>query len=185
MKKILFAALCLLFVTPCMRAQNIVIPEGYELVDSLVYSPMSAIDTSIHGQSIYAAMPEGVIVSQPDGVHNALSSQLSKNASRQFNGWRIRIFFDNSQTARGDSERTEMRFKGMYPGYATYRTFDNPYFKVTVGNFRTKADASAALRYIKNDFPSAFVVRERFRYPALDSDSYTVDTVKIIRKKVQ
>ena len=66
-----------------------------------------------------------------------------------------------------DSERTEMRFKGMYPGYATYRTFDNPYFKVTVGDFRTRADAQRFASRLTNSgaYRYVFVVKEQINFP--------------------
>ena len=47
------------------------------------------------------------------------------------------------------------------------RTYASPNFKVTVGNFRTRLDAEAFLRRIKGDFPDAFIVRERFKYPSI------------------
>jgi len=38
---------------------------------------------------------------------------------------------------------------------------------VTVGNFRTRLEAEALLQRIKGDFPDAFIVRERFKYPTI------------------
>ena len=57
----------------------------------------------------------------------------------------------------------------MYPGIQAYRSYASPNFKVTVGNFRTRLDAEALLRQIKGDFPDAFIVRERFKYPSIGS----------------
>ena len=33
-------------------AQEIVVPEGYELADSIVYRPVSAVDTTLAGKNI-------------------------------------------------------------------------------------------------------------------------------------
>ena len=182
-KTLLILALLLLLPLTGLRAQELVVPEGYEVVDSLIYVPLSVEDTTISGQTIYSAMSGNVSITQPAAVQDALSRHIESNAQKQMNGYRIRIFFDNKQTARGDSEAAVGRFKAKYPGYSAYRTFTSPFFKVTVGDFRTRAEALAALKQIKIDFPSAFIVRERFRYPALGDDSFRVDTLRIVRRK--
>ena len=61
------------------------------------------------------------------------------------------------------------RFKGMYPGIAAYRTYSNPFFKVTVGDFRTKSEAMRLLQQVKGSFPSAFIVKETINYPPVGS----------------
>lgn len=172
-------ALCALAFTAA--AQDIVVPPGYELVDSLVYTPLSAEDENLVGVTIYGAMPEGVSVRQSTAVRNALDAQIRANESKTVNGYRVRIFFDNKQDSRNASDAAARRFTAKYHGMQAYRSYDNPYFKVTVGDFRTKAEAQAALQRIKADFPSSFVVREKIRYPALSPDAYQVDTVRILK----
>ena len=94
-------------------------------------------------------------------VQNAMLKTIANNPSRTMNGYRVRIFFDNKQNSRGASEAAAGRFRGMYPGTAVYRTYTNPFFKVTVGDFRTRSEALQLLSAIKNEFPSSFVVREK------------------------
>ena len=143
------------------------------------------VDSMLLGKNIFTVMGPGVKVVQSDEVRQAMTQYVGKNATKPISGYRIRIFFDNSQDARGASSAAEGRFRAMYPGISTYRTFESPYFKVTVGDFRTKSEAQAALLSIKSAFPSAFIVRERFKYPALGGlSSYKVDTVKVLHKKV-
>ena len=38
-------------------AQEIVVPEGYELVDSLVYRHVSGVDTLLIGKDVFHVMP--------------------------------------------------------------------------------------------------------------------------------
>lgn len=179
MKKILSAIALILFSGLALNAQA---PQGYEWADSLVYTPVSAIDKDLQGRDIYSAMPENVTIHQAPALKDSLARYITRNEKRTVNGYRIRIFFDNKQDSRGASEAVAGRFRALYPGYNVYRSFANPFFKVTVGDFRTKSEANVALRVIVNDFPSAFVVREKFRFPALDPASYTVDTVRVLRK---
>ena len=126
----------------------------------------------------------GVKITQTDMVASAMRRQVADNGERTLSGYRVRIFFDNKQTARVESEETLKRFESLYHDVAAYRTYANPYFKVTVGDFRTRSEAVRLLERIKGSFPSAFVVKENIEFPVVDKDNaYVVDTVKVLRPK--
>ena len=174
------AVLAILFAAIALRAQTA--PEGYQYVDSLVFTRLSDVDSTLAGQNVFSVMPEGVQVNQAANVRNAVEMTPRSSSTQMVSGYRIRIFFDNSQTARRESEAALYRFKVKNPGVAAYRSFASPYFKVTVGDYRNKSEALAALQSIRKDFPSAFIVRERFRYPSLGNTSaFKVDTLKILK----
>ena len=122
---------------------------------------------------------------QEDAVREAMRKQVAENENRTLNGYRVRIFFDNKQTARVESEETLKKFESMYHDVVAYRTYANPYFKVTVGDFRTRSEAVKLLERIKGAFPSAFVVKESIEFPVVDKENtYVTDTVKVLRPKV-
>ena len=170
-------------------AQEIVVPEGYELVDSLVYRHVSGVDTLLIGKDIFHVMPlksrggkADVEIYQSQDVANALRKQIESNPKRSMSGYRVRIFFDNKQSARVESEETIKKFESMYHDVKAYRTYANPYFKVTVGDFRTKSEAMELLSRIKREFPSAFVVKENIEFPVVDKDNaFYIDTIKVLR----
>ena len=170
-------------------AQEIIVPDGYQLVDSLVYRYVSGVDTLLAGKDVFHIMPlkakgdkADVEIYQSQEVASALRTQVEANAKRPISGYRVRIFFDNKQTARVESEEILKRFESVYHDVRAYRTYANPYFKVTVGDFRTKSEAMALLSRIKSAFPSAFVVKENISYPVVDrSNAYVVDTIKVLR----
>ena len=170
-------------------AQERVVPDGYELVDSVVYRHVEGVDTLLAGKDIFHIMPlkanggkADVEIYQPQEVASALRKQIAANSKRTVPGYRVRIFFDNKQSARVESEETLKKFESSYHDVKAYRTYANPYFKVTVGDFRTKSEAMELLSRIKTAFPSAFVVKENISYPVVDkSNAYIVDTVKVLR----
>ena len=170
-------------------AQEIVVPEGYELVDSLVYRHVSGVDTLLIGKDVFHVMPlksrggkADVEIYQSQDIANALRKQIQSNSKRTMSGYRVRIFFDNKQTARVESEETIKKFESMYHDVKAYRTYANPYFKVTVGDFRTKSEAMELLSRIKREFPSAFVVKENIEFPVVDRDNaFVIDTIKVLR----
>lgn len=168
-----------------------VVPEGYELADSIVYRPVAAVDTTMTGRNIFDLLPAPgsdaeVDIRQSQLIRGSMAAHIESNASRTMSGYRVRIFFDNRQTARKESENVLKKFNSIFPDVMAYRLYANPYFKVTVGDFRTKSEAMALLARIKGEFPSAFVVKENIEYPAVDSrNAVVIDTVKVLRPKNQ
>ena len=186
MKRILLSLISVIAALECgtdLSAQTV--PEGYELVDSIVYRPVSAVDTTLAGKDIFRLLSSedvDVEVRQSQLISGSMESHMAANEGRTMSGYRVRIFFDNRQTARTESEATLKRFKSLYPEIMAYRLYANPYFKVTVGDFRTKSEAMALLARIKVEFPSAFVVKENIGYPVVDSrNAVIIDTVKVLR----
>lgn len=132
----------------------------------------AVLDSTLYGKSIFSVISQSgagqgiVTIDQPGSLVTAMTSHKARNASKQINGYRVRIFFDNSRNARVMSEQVSGQFSALYPSTAVYREYENPYFKVTVGNFRTKADATRFLNAIKGQFPSGFIVKEKITYPS-------------------
>ena len=102
---------------------------------------------------------DGKIVAS-DSLVKAMNHYIKKNQTRNVSVYRLRIFFDNKQNARSVSEQVLTEFAEVYPDVPAFRGYVNPYFKVTVGNFRTKSEAMKFLNQIKGQYPSVFLVRE-------------------------
>lgn len=127
----------------------------------------SEIDSTLFGRDIFSTLPADMVVNQPASVRKALSAHVERNAGKTVNGYRIRLYFDSGRGSREASASVIRRFNEMYPSVQAYRTYASPNFKVTVGNFRTRVEAEYLLRRLKADFPDAFIVRERFKYPSI------------------
>lgn len=185
--KILSVILISLFSILCSfkaSAQQVGASESYELVDSVVYRPVAAVDSSLFGKDVFKVLPDGAKVHQSSQVEGSMRAHIASNKSRTMAGYRVRIFFDNRQTSRNESEAALKKFNELFPEVKAYRIYANPYFKVTVGDCRTKSEAMALLERIKGSFPSAFVVKENIDYPVVDKDNAViVDTIKVIRPK--
>jgi hypothetical protein len=106
---------------------------------------------------------------QNDSLHNLVLKHIASNRRKSgIPGYRIRIFSDVGKGARKNSEKAKTRFYEKHPDIPVYRTYDSPYFKVYIGNFRTKMEAIKCLKRIKHEYPGAFVVPDRIKYPELD-----------------
>lgn len=79
---------------------------------------------------------------------------------KSVNGYRIVIFMNNTQSARRDALAVQESFAQLYPTESSYLSYDNPYFKVTVGNYSSQEEATILLGKIRRSFPKAFIMRE-------------------------
>ncbi|MBQ3996702.1 MAG: SPOR domain-containing protein [Bacteroidales bacterium] len=170
MKKTLLLISALLLSMAALSAQNNVTASALDTLP--VYEPLPSEDISYSGKNIFdilakSSLTSGTVnIEQSSIVKSAFARHIARNSNRKITGYRVRIFFDNSRNARAVSEQVAGSFSAIYPNVAVYREYENPYFKVTVGNFRTKADATRVLNNIKGQFPSGFIVRERITYPS-------------------
>lgn len=154
--------------------------------DSLVYKPAAQIDSALAGRSIFDLLSDrsfgegAVSVHQSQAIAEAMRSHILSNPARTLSGYRVRIFFDNSQSARGDSEEILEEFGRIWPGIPAYRTYQNPFFEVKTGNFRTKSEAMIFLNKVKTEYPAAIIIKENISYPPADKNHlYDVDTVSV------
>lgn len=163
-------------------------------VDSLIYRTIPAVDSVLFGADIFEILPKksaggkaDVVIHQNELVEQSMRTHVISNRKRPMTGYRIRIFFDNSQNARKNSGGALGTFVSLFQGIPAYRSYVNPYFKVTVGDYRTKAEAMSNLVKIKKSFPSAFIVKEKINYPQIGSQLMrtVVDTVKVYRPKTE
>lgn len=170
MKKFVFC-LAIILAPLCLLAQN----NGTSTaIDSLpAYDPLPNMDVSYSGKNIFdvlatSSLTSGTVnIEQSNAVRAAFSRHVARNSSRKITGYRVRIFFDNSQNARQRSESVAGAFASAYPGISIYRTYVSPYFKVTVGDFRSRDEAQLFAERLKGWFPSAFLVKESINYPSL------------------
>ena len=129
-------------------------------------------DSTLVGTSIFQLLgqPAGegsVTLEQPAQMEKGYARYIKANKERKRNGYRVRLFFDNKQSARMESEELEKAFQQQFPLIPTYRSYTNPFFKVVVGDFRTKSDAIKALQKILPFYPQAIVVKESIYFPAV------------------
>lgn len=149
----------------------------------------AVVDSTLYGQSIFNVLPSvskggkaDVRVTQTKTLQEMLSRQIASNGSRNVTCYRVRIFNDNSQTARAASEAVLASFKAAY-AYPAYRSYTNPFFKVTVGDFRTKSEALQLLGMLQAEYPTAFLVKETVNYPWLGPrESYRTEDETIVRR---
>lgn len=83
-------------------------------------------------------------------------------------GYRIQVFSGNKQrTSKDEAFDKEKKLVTEYPDQPTYVTFNSPFWKLRLGDFRTFEEADDMLRDMRRKFPTfakeMFVVREEIK----------------------
>lgn len=94
-------------------------------------------------------------------------------ANRQLNGlqgFRIQIYFGSGQQGREKAYEAKARALSAFPELTTHVIFQYSFYKVRLGDFRTRVEAFPYTRMVKEVFPNAYVVPDVIRYPSLSGD---------------
>ena len=102
-------------------------------------------------------------------VDTLISKYIQINALHPvIEGWRIEIFFEAGNYSKKLAMEAKAGFVEHYPNIPCYLIFQQPYYKVRVGDFRTKMEAEEFLYKIEFNYPQAFVVMGEINFPQLD-----------------
>lgn len=78
-------------------------------------------------------------------------------------GYRVQIYFGTDKTK---AKEVKSRFLASYASEAhAYEIYEQPNFKVRVGDFRSRLEAYRFLKKIRADFPASFIVESKIEMP--------------------
>jgi hypothetical protein len=105
-----------------------------------------------------SANAEGSVkVSKDSRIDVLIKKQIYINtlAIRNQPGFRVQIHSSNKRNEASDAKAKVMQ---LYPEYRTYLDFQAPYFKVRVGDFKTREEATELRDKLSNQFPGGIFV---------------------------
>jgi len=107
------------------------------------------------------------IYSEP-GIDSLVRLHVAYNqAYPTIPGYRIQIFMESGNQALADCEEVEQKFIDKYEDIPSYITFAAPYYRVRVGDFRTRLEAEKFLQRIGRKYPNAWVIKDEINLPDL------------------
>ena len=98
---------------------------------------------------------------------------ISENTYRNYghygmDGFRIQIYSSSNRNAREESNKARAAFMSKFPEIASYPLYAEPgYFKIRVGDFRTRTEATKLFLLISKEFPDAYLVPDIINFPDL------------------
>ncbi len=91
-----------------------------------------------------------------------------KKSEKGMLGYRVQIFFASGHTARENANNIRNKFVSNYKDIPVYVVFEDPNFKVRVGDFRTKSEALAVLVQVEEQYKGAYIVKDFVKFAELD-----------------
>jgi hypothetical protein len=98
-----------------------------------------------------------------------------KNGYAGMEGWRIQIYSNSNRNAKVESSKAYAEFlskfpESQYPDLKSHAQFAPPaYYKIRVGDFRTRTEATRLFLLISKVFPDAYIVPDIINFPDLNT----------------
>jgi hypothetical protein len=108
-------------------------------------------------------------VKQEENVDKLLEAFREENRTHGMQGFRVQIYTASGNRSKLLTEREKATFDNAFPEVKSYVTYDEPYFKLRVGDFRTRLDAEKFHREISSRYIYSIVVTDRINLPRLSS----------------
>ncbi len=84
-----------------------------------------------------------------------LNKKVYLENNRTASGYRILVTNTNNRQKAMDVKSTLMR---DFPEHKTYLIYQSPYFKIHIGNFRSRADAESLRKQINKLYPTGVII---------------------------
>jgi uncharacterized lipoprotein YehR (DUF1307 family) len=115
--------------------------------------------------SVLFAQHENVIVKADPRVDTLIRLHIEHNAQYPLMaGYRIQIFKESGNKALDEAKTIMDQFSEDFPDIPTYLTFQEPYYRVRAGNFKTKLEALGKLEKIKKKYRNVWVISDYVYY---------------------
>ena len=129
--------------------------------------------SSTQGDILKTLLEEGsgdrVRVEVDDPLVSNYNKLISRNMlSSGIPGFRIRIFSESGIGAKEEQQKVRARFLSLYRGLDAYNRYDEPYFKVWVGDCRTYSEALKLHDSIKKNFPNSIIRPDYINLKSVD-----------------
>ena len=107
-----------------------------------------------------------VILEQDQRIEQLIQRQNEiHSADNTIDGFRIQIFMESGNEAVELGNMESEKFKEKYPDIPVYFIFGQPYYRLRVGDFRTRLEAEKAFQTISKDYKKAFITSDRIQLP--------------------
>ena len=100
-----------------------------------------------------------ITIHQDARLHHLVDKHIAENRkSMSIPGYRIQIYSGSGK--RAEALRVKTQFMKQFPKVSSELIYNEPYFKIRVGSFRTKQEGYKLYKRISKYFPNAYFVIE-------------------------
>ncbi len=119
-----------------------------------------------NAQEITTSDPDSALIITRDArLDELINKQKEENILNQtMQGYRIQIYFGG---VRQKASEVRLDFTNRFPDVPAYLSYQQPNFKVRVGDYRNRFEAQKFLKSIEGLFPTCFIVPDEVKLPPL------------------
>ncbi len=100
-----------------------------------------------------------VVVIQDPAINDLLKIHVDQNnRSKGVEGFRIQLYLGSNNNAKKEATEVKGKLLELFPDEKPYIMYEAPFWRVQVGDFRSKAEALGLYRKLKKEFPSCYPV---------------------------
>ncbi len=103
-------------------------------------------------------------IQSKDQKIQAMVQKHTESQTGKIKGFRVQIHFG---AEKSKALQIKSKFLSRFPEVRAYDPYDAPYFKIRVGDFRTKLEAYKFLKSVQAEFPGSFIVTDEIELPPL------------------
>lgn len=97
------------------------------------------------------------------GIQGVLGGYVSRATEDKPGGFRVQICTESGNNARSLANQTKSQYYQKYDGKKAYLIWESPNFKVRVGDFKNRLEATLYWKQIVEDFPASYVVMDEIK----------------------
>ncbi len=114
---------------------------------------------------VIAQPAKTIAINQSPVINQLIEKRIEWNARDQTtDGYRVQLF---SGTSRSEAMTEKSKAESLFEETTIHIIYNQPYFKVRVGDFRTKLEAMRMQELLKEHFESMFIVKDNISLPPI------------------
>ena len=121
---------------------------------------------AVLAMSGYSQKKGSLHVDQDSRIERLMKKQRDVYAANNtMSGYRVQIFMEIGNEAIRHAEAMKRSFMEAFPELPIYLSYEQPYYRLRVGDFRNRVEAEKYVRLIKPKFSLAFVTADIINPP--------------------
>lgn len=116
-----------------------------------------------NSSNIFAQDTANVTWIMEPSVEQLLQKKLELDQTKpSIQGYRVQLYYGGN---RAEALELKSKFASLHPEVETYLIYQQPYFRLRAGNFRTRIEAYKLFKKVDKEFPSVFIVNDEIAFP--------------------
>jgi len=109
--------------------------------------------------SSYSNSNTQVYINANTNLMKVIKNHKTHNKERvEIRGWRIMVYMGSGKNARNQANSVKLRIRNRHANVEPHLVHHSPYFKVLVGDYRTRIDAESFRKKLKGEYSNCYVV---------------------------